>query len=123
MPRCGHLDQVHLACGKAPRCAQDYQSRISGPMFDRIDIHADVPAVNPLDLSAPAATEDSRAVAARITAARKIQTQRFGELGAAGVATNAEADGELLEQVAAPEADGRALLTQAAEAMLLSARG
>ncbi|TAK98195.1 MAG: ATP-binding protein [Rhodospirillaceae bacterium] len=121
--RCGHLDQAQLACGKAPRCAQDYQSRISGPMFDRIDIHADVPAVNPLDLSAPAATEDSGTVAARIAVARHIQSQRFSNHGAAGVTTNAEADGELLEQIAAPEADGRALLTQAAEKMLLSARG
>jgi magnesium chelatase family protein len=39
------------------------------------------------------------------------------------VRTNAEADGELLERVAAPEASGRALLEQAADAMKLSARG
>ena len=35
--RCGYLDDAHLACGKAPACAGDYQSRISGPLFDRIE--------------------------------------------------------------------------------------
>jgi magnesium chelatase family protein len=118
--RCGHLDQPALACGKAPRCAQDYQSKISGPLFDRIDIHVDVPAVNPLDLSAPSVSEDSATVAARIGAARAVQSARYtGQ----EITTNAEADGALLEEVAAPDADGRALLTQATEKMLLSARG
>ncbi len=51
--RCGHLDDAALACGKAPRCAQDYQSRISGPLFDRIDLHIDVPAVKAADLALP----------------------------------------------------------------------
>jgi len=37
--------------GAAPRCAQDYQARISGPLFDRIDIHVDVPAVSLADLA------------------------------------------------------------------------
>ena len=120
--RCGHLDQPQLACGKAPRCAVDYQTRISGPMFDRIDIHADVPAVNPLDLGAPAGAEDSTTVAARIARARTIQAERFAACGAHAT-TNAEADGDVLEQIATPDSDGRALLTQAAEKMLLSARG
>jgi magnesium chelatase family protein len=120
--RCGHLDQPQIGCGKAPRCAVDYQARISGPLFDRIDIHADVPAVNPLDLSAPSPGEDSATVAARIAAARDIQTQRFTAIGAQAT-TNAEADGEILEQVAAPDGEGRDLLTRAAERMMLSARG
>ena len=120
--RCGHLDQPQLACGKAPRCAVEYQTRISGPMFDRIDLHVDVPAVNPLDLSTPSQAEDSATVAVRIAAARETQVKRFVQLDVRA-ATNAEADGEVLEEIAAPDADGRALLTQAAEKMLLSARG
>ena len=120
--RCGHLDEPQLSCGKAPRCAVDYQTKISGPMFDRIDLHVDVPAVNPLDLSLPSVSETSATVAARVAAARDIQSQRLSAL-TTDVMTNAEADGEMLEQIAAPDADGRALLTQAAEKMLLSARG
>ena len=120
--RCGHLDEPQLSCGKSPRCAVDYQTKISGPMFDRIDLHVDVPAVNPLDLSLPSVSETSATVAARVAAARDIQSQRLSAL-TTDVMTNAEADGEMLEQIAAPDADGRALLTQAAEKMLLSARG
>src|SRR5215204_1282397 len=33
--RCGYLSEPGRACGRAPRCAQDYQSRISGPLLDR----------------------------------------------------------------------------------------
>lgn len=118
--RCGYLDDPQLACTKAPRCAADYQNKISGPLFDRIDLHVDVPAVDPLDMSAPTPGEDSATVAARVAAARAIQSARYKSHDAA---CNADADGELLETVAAPDEGGRALLTQAAEKMRLSARG
>ncbi len=118
--RCGYLDDPQLACGKAPKCAVDYQSRISGPMFDRIDLHVDVAAVDPLDMSLPPPREDSAAIALRVAAAHGVQKQRYG---AGGPISNAEADGELLEKVAAPDAEGRALLTTAADKMRLSARG
>jgi magnesium chelatase family protein len=118
--RCGHLDDAALACGKAPRCAMDYQSRISGPLFDRIDLHVDVPAVAATDLSLPPPSEGSAEVAARVAKARSIQNTRYK---AHGVRTNAEADGELLDQVATPEPDGLKLLTQAVERFKLSARG
>ncbi len=123
--RCGHMGDASQACGRAPRCAQDYQSRISGPLFDRIDCHVDVPAVSPADLSLPPPAEGTAEIAARVAAARAIQTERFAGLNANGtpIRTNAEADGELLEKVAAPNAEGRALLMQAAERLKLSARG
>jgi len=122
--RCGYLDDPGRACARAPRCAADYQSKISGPLFDRIDLHVDVPAVSAADLSLPPPAEDSAAVAARVAAARARQTARFAALPEEGrPRTNAEADGQLLEEIAAPDAEGRKLLTQAAEAMKLSARG
>ncbi|GAB4171504.1 MAG: YifB family Mg chelatase-like AAA ATPase [Thalassobaculales bacterium] len=118
--RCGHLDDPALACGKAPRCAQDYQSRISGPLFDRIDLHVEVPAVAAADLALPPPREGSAEVAARVAAARAIQARRYA---GKGVSTNAEADGALLEEAAAPDEEGRLLLTQAAGRLHLSARG
>ncbi len=118
--RCGHLDDAALACGKAPRCAMDYQSRISGPLFDRIDLHVDVPAVAAADLSLPPPAEGSTEVAARVAKARAIQSARYKDHG---VRINAEADGELLDKVATPEPDGLKLLTQAVEKFKLSARG
>ncbi|HEX6103876.1 MAG TPA: ATP-binding protein, partial [Alphaproteobacteria bacterium] len=108
----------------APRCALDYQAKISGPLFDRIDLHVEVPAVNAADLSLPAPREGSSEVAARVAAARAIQLKRFERLPEEKrITSNAEADGTLLEEIAAPDADGRRLLTEAAERMKLSARG
>ncbi|MGB9154018.1 MAG: YifB family Mg chelatase-like AAA ATPase [Alphaproteobacteria bacterium] len=126
--RCGYLSDPSRTCGRAPACAGDYQARISGPLFDRIDCHVDVPAVSAADLSLPPPAEDSTIVAARVAIAREIQTARYQSLANDNKnmplpRTNAEADGELLEKVAAPDQAGRNLLTQAAEQMKLSARG
>jgi magnesium chelatase family protein len=67
--------------------------------------------------------EGSAAVAARVARARQRQRQRFLGLKAEGLWTNAQADGELLEAVAAPDDAGMQLLKEAAETMKLSARG
>ncbi len=134
--RCGHLDDPSLACGRAPKCAAEYQTRISGPLFDRIDCHVDVPAVAAADLSLPPPAEGSAEVAARVARARDAQGERYAALAAGAngganggghgekaIRTNADVDGELLEKVAAPDADGRRLLTEAADKFKLSARG
>jgi magnesium chelatase family protein len=119
---CGYF--AELACGRAPRCAQDYQARLSGPLLDRIDLHIDVPAVSPGDLALPTPAEGSAAVARRVTAARARQAARYAVIPAErGIRTNAEVDGALLDEVATPEAAGRALLIRAAERLRLSARG
>ena len=78
--RCGYLAEPGRACGRAPRCAQDYQSRISGPLFDRIDLHIDVPAVSPADLALPPPAEASAEVARRVAAARARQSARYAAL-------------------------------------------
>ncbi|WP_417465683.1 YifB family Mg chelatase-like AAA ATPase [Kordiimonas sp.] len=122
--RCGHLDDAALACARAPRCALDYQSKISGPLYDRIDLHVDVPAVAASDLSLPAPRESSADVALRVSAAHAIQKARFKALGApAHMRLNAHADGRVLEEIAALDASGRGLMERAAERMRLSARG
>lgn len=118
--RCGHLGDASLACARAPRCAADYQAKVSGPLLDRIDLHVEVTALTAIDLVSPRAAESSAEVAARVAAARAVQAARYrGE----AARTNAEADGAVLEQSATPDEAGRALLAQAAEAMRLSARG
>jgi magnesium chelatase family protein len=122
--RCGYLDDPGRACTRAPRCAVDYQSKISGPVFDRIDLHVEVPAVTPADLALPPPAERSADVAARIAAARDIQKERYHRVGATPpVRTNAEADGGLLDQVATPDTAGRRLLADAVDRMRLTARG
>src|SRR5690606_23656971 len=111
------------ACGRGPRCAGDYQARLSGPLLDRIDLQIEVPAVSAADLVLPAPAEGSAEVRARVVAARERQRQRFAKYGANGPRTNSEASGRILEEIAGPDADGIALLRQAAETLQLSARG
>lgn len=118
--RCGHLGDPALACSRAPRCAADYQAKLSGPLLDRIDLHVEVNAVTAADLILPSPSEGSAEVAARVAAARAVQTTRYA---GTKTRTNAEVDGERLEEVATPDEPGRALLAQAAAAMKLSARG
>ncbi len=118
--RCGHLADIAQACGRAPKCAQDYQSRISGPLLDRVDIHVDVASVSARDLALPPPAEGSAEVARRVAAARAVQRERYEPHG---LRTNAEVEGALLDQVAGPDAAGARLLSDAAEAMRLTARG
>lgn len=120
--RCGHLGDPALACSRAPKCAADYQTRVSGPLLDRIDLHVEVAAVTAADLILPPPPEGSAEVAARVAAARAIQTARRSGAGD-GARTNAELEGPALDAVATPDEGGRTLLAEAAAAMRLSARG
>ena len=122
--RCGHLDDAELACTRAPRCAQEYQSKISGPLFDRIDLHVEVPMVRAADLTLPPPGEGSAEIAARVAAARERQNRRYRALAPdLEIRLNCEVDGKLLERVASPDDAGQRLLVEAAERMHLSARG
>ena len=118
--RCGHLGDPALGCSRAPKCAADYQSRVSGPLLDRIDLHVEVDPVSAADLALPPAAEGSEHVAMRVADARALQTDRAGESGAR---SNAELEGDALDRFAAPDEAGRKLLMQAADAMRLTARG
>src|SRR3984957_18177146 len=122
--RCGWLAEPGRACGRAPRCGEEYQAKLSGPLLDRIDLHIDVPPVAASDLALPPSAETSADIAGRAHAARTRQITRYRELSDdRRIRTNAEADGTLLDEVATPEEAGRALLTRAAERLRLSARG
>ena len=117
--RCGHLGDASLACARAPKCAADYQAKVSGALLDRIDLHVEVDAVSAVDLALPPPAEGSAEIAARVATARAIQSAR---LHGSPVRTNAALDGDALERFATPDEAGRALLAQAAAAMRLSAR-
>ena len=122
--RCGYGGVGKGACGKAPRCIKDYQSRVSGPLMDRIDLQIDVPPVTAMDMSLPPPAEGSKEVAARVLAARDIQLDRAKRLELANDnGLNATAYGAGLEQICALDGAAKALLTQAAQQTGLSARG
>ncbi|MEO9862614.1 MAG: YifB family Mg chelatase-like AAA ATPase [Yoonia sp.] len=119
--KCGYLADPARACARVPICGEEYMGRISGPLMDRFDLRVEVPPVAYTDLDLPEDGESSAAIAARVAAARDVQSQRFAD--AADVRVNAEAEGRVLEQVATPDTEGRALLVKVAERFGLSARG
>ncbi|OAN85009.1 AAA family ATPase [Jannaschia sp. EhC01] len=120
--RCGNLYDADAACNRAPICGQDYMGKISGPLMDRFDLRLEVPPVAYSDLDLPASGETSAVIAARVAKARDVQSARFSALGASA-RVNADAEGALLDQIATPDAEGKALLLQAADKFKLTARG
>lgn len=114
--RCGYLGDESRECNRAPRCAVDYQAKISGPLLDRFDLRVDVQPVAIADLQQGAAGEASVPVARRVAKARAVQLAR-------GAGLNASLSGAALEDIVNPSAEAKALLGQAAERLKLSARG
>ena len=119
--RCGYLADPARACSRVPMCGEDYLGRISGPLMDRFDLRIEVPSVAYADLDLPENGDTSAAIAARVAAARAMQTERYA--GHPTIRVNAEAEGAALDAHATPDAEGRALLSRVAERFGLSARG
>ena len=122
--RCGEVDPITQICARGPRCSLQYQARISAPLYDRIDLYLDVPPVRAKDLSLPSPTEGSVEIAARVQAARDIQTKRFSVFPKEGRPhCNAEAEGKILEEITPLGRDELNLMQRAADKFKLSARG
>ncbi|MEM7464670.1 MAG: YifB family Mg chelatase-like AAA ATPase [Pseudomonadota bacterium] len=119
--RCGMAGEPGHVCRRGARCATDYQSRISGPFLDRVDMRIEVPAISATDMIAPAPSEASSIVAKRVSAARALQTARFEEAGKS-CTTNAGASNNDIELYSQPDEPGAQLLKDAAETMRFSAR-
>ena len=115
---CGHLGNAALSCSRAPRCAEAYQNKISGPLLDRIDLHVDVDAVNPWEMRINNDTppETSADVRKRVVAARERQLSRQGYV-------NALLDGADIDKYVVLTDELTTFLNTAAEKMNMSARG
>jgi len=121
--RCGMAGEPGHSCRRGPRCAADYQARVSGPLLDRIDIRLEVPAVTAADLILPPPAEGSAEVAARVARAREIQAARYGALDLGTVRTNADCPAARLDAIVQADTAAMALLREAAETLGLTARG
>ncbi|HHY01599.1 MAG TPA: YifB family Mg chelatase-like AAA ATPase [Paracoccus sp.] len=119
--RCGHLADAARACARAPQCGADYMGKLSGPLMDRFDLRIEVPPVTISELDQRKGGEATASIALRVQAAREIQLCRFSD--SPGVRVNGDASGSVLEQIAEPDSEGRALIHRAAEKLGLSARG
>ena len=117
---CGYLNDSTHTCTCSTAQVQRYRSRLSGPLLDRIDLHVEVPAVVYSDLRAPSASGLSSAdMRGRITAARRLQQQRYAKVQAL---TNADLNGKLLDEFCPLGEVEHDFLEQAASRLGLSAR-
>jgi len=119
--KCGYLADPARACSRAPVCGEDYLGRISGPLMDRFDLRIEVPPVAVTDLDLPTSGDSSASVAERVARARAVQTDRYK--GKDGLRTNADAEGQVLEEITQLDSESRDLLVRAADRFGLSARG
>jgi len=117
--RCGYLDDAARACSKAPKCAGDYQQKLSGPLLDRIDMHIGVPAMDSWSLMSPQPAEPSAEVAKRVRAARDIQATRYRDQG---LRTNSDVSGNALQAVLQAEDAAMQMLEEATRRFNLSMR-
>ncbi|MBE6923884.1 MAG: ATP-binding protein [Ruminococcaceae bacterium] len=117
--KCGWYGDASGRCRCSERSVEDYRSRISGPLLDRIDIVVEVPAVHFEELRTRAEAEPSAAIKARVDKARNIQNRRFGD--SSGMC-NARMGPDEMRSFCPLDEDCAALMQQAFDALGLTAR-
>lgn len=117
--KCGWYGDPSGRCRCSQLSVENYQSRVSGPMLDRIDIIVEVPSVHFEDLRARAEAEPSASVKQRVNAARQIQNARFGENSGM---CNARMGPEEMRRFCCLGDESSELMHDAFEAMGLTAR-
>ncbi len=116
---CGFLGDERRDCTCTPVVIQRYRARLSGPLLDRLDLQVTVPAVPWRALSADRRGETSEVVAERVSAARRLQVDRYQ---GSGLSANGEMGPDAIRRWASPDDDGRRLLDHASRSLGLSAR-
>ena len=74
---CGFFTHPTKACRCSPHRVEQYRSKISGPLLDRLDIHIEVPPINYKELSESPSSETSADIRKRVEKARKTQQKRL----------------------------------------------
>ena len=116
---CGYAGHPVRACRCQPGAMEKYQTRLSGPLVDRIDLQVWVQPVDSEHLIRGRPGEASKAVRARVEAARKRQQARYGD---GGPRCNAELVGDGIRRAADPTPQALRVLQDTIEQHGLSAR-
>ena len=117
--KCGWYGHPSGRCRCSINDVRRYQSRISGPLMDRIDIIVEVPALEYEELRRKTPAESSGAIKARVNGARQVQRRRYGD---DGLMCNARIGSRELREFCALSADCEELMRAAFESMGLTAR-
>lgn len=121
--KCGHFGDNEHSCSSAPLCAIKYQNKISGPLYDRIDITVEVENINPWELSKLEKGEDSQTIRKRVIEARKYQRQRLEKYFHKDNLSISDLTSKEIEDSSNIIPEAMSLLTKSAEKLKLSARG
>ena len=119
---CGNKGNQVKKCVCSRSQIDRYQKRVSGPILDRIDIHVEVPAVelDKLVTEESTASENSQIIRDRVQTARRIQENRFKDLG---ITCNAEMSSKLVKQFCFLDSECLNVMRTAVNSLGLSARG
>ncbi|MDD5489692.1 MAG: YifB family Mg chelatase-like AAA ATPase [Candidatus Moranbacteria bacterium] len=117
---CGNATDPEKLCSCTPAGIVKYQRKISGPILDRIDIHAEVPRMKFEKLAETKVGEESATVRERVTKARERQQKRFKNVD--GIITNSEMQNQHIKKFCPLGEKEMALLRQAVDSLHLSAR-
>ena len=123
---CGHLGDPRRACTCDPNVVARYQSRVSAPLRDRIDLHLTVGIVPFRELHDAAASETSASVRERVMEARCRQAFRRGTVAASPARVpvwNSGLGQREIQTWCRPTPDGALLLEDASDRLSLSSRG
>jgi magnesium chelatase family protein len=115
--RCGYMGDPDRACSRAPRCGQEYQSKISGPLLDRFDLFIELAALSPTEISKKKGGESSFSIQQRVIAARQKQMLRNPNK-----IKNADLSAKDLDVVLSIHAEAQAIMNRAVDKLKLSAR-
>lgn len=116
---CGYYGDGAHKCSCTPNKIQQYISKLSGPLLDRIDIHVEAPSVSFDEMHTPPKGETSTQIRQRVIRAREQQSQRFK---GANVFCNAHMNSKELKTYCAMDEPTRAMLRAGMERLNLSAR-
>ncbi len=116
---CGYFGSKDKECTCSPTSIEKYVGKISGPLLDRIDIQIEVSAVKYQKLEEEIQSENSETIKQRVNKARKIQQQRYKEVG---IYANSQLTPKLVNKYCKLDKESKEILKNAFERLGLSAR-
>lgn len=117
--KCGYFGDNRRECTCTPRQINQYRSKISGPLLDRIDIQVEVSNVDYSDLSSTKKGETSAAIKERVNKTRKLQLERYKGLN---IYSNSQLDAGMIQRFCPLGEEENAILKAAFDNLGLSAR-
>jgi len=116
---CGNLGSMRKPCVCTEESILKYQSRISGPLLDRIDLQLEISEISYDEIQHGGGTESSEVIRERVMMCREVQRERFKD---SGIHCNAQMGVSELRKYCELDSDGHALMRNAMDHLGMSAR-